>query len=78
MADTPEVALRLHQFIQAARKKADTSGIQVEHTQYLPTRGPKERIVTIYEECLSKLTPGDRATLDLIVKEMLADLGITG
>jgi hypothetical protein len=58
-------------------KKADTSGIQVEYTQYLPTRGPKERIVTIYEECLSKLTPGGRATLDLIVKEMLAELGIT-
>ena len=75
MTDASEtIALRFRDFIQAADLKASSytpPGMRNEMR-----RGtPKLRILEIYEECLSKLSPEERGELDRMIKKMSGALG---
>jgi hypothetical protein len=70
MADSPEVASRLHSFIEAAQKKVDTRPVQAEVHQYGQKEQPPAPILKVYEKCLDALADQERAELDRIVMKM--------
>ncbi len=72
MADSQEIALLLHQFIQAAEKEASASGVQLQYDRYVPAA--KKPLLKTYEECVGRLSDKDRAELHRIVREMLATI----
>jgi hypothetical protein len=77
MAETLEavadVALRLGDFFAAAQSKAIAIGHPyVSASIEAKSRWSKERLLTTFEQCLSKLSVEDLAALDRIVQEMFS------
>jgi hypothetical protein len=72
MADYPaKVAEHLHKFIQAAEKKERANAaVQTKFPRSPPAEHPPDRILKIYEVCLSKLGSDDLAKLDEIIEKM--------
>jgi hypothetical protein len=69
MADAAKVAEQLYKFFEAADEKAKHMPLQ-DYKRYAPAEHPPDRILKIYEACLSKLTDEERAEFDRIVKKM--------
>ena len=76
MAETLEaIALRLRDFIKTAAIMASGTfplGAKVEMDR---PGAPEDPLLQTCEECLGKLTPGERGELDRIVGKMLGALG---
>jgi hypothetical protein len=71
MADSLDVASRLHKFTEAAQEKVKTGPVQREYRQYMRAEPGPEEILKVYQKCLDDaLTDQERAALDCIVMKM--------